>query len=144
VSQERARDALDLVAVTAHQGACHATQSVPTAGPFRTVRARINLGHELVDIVEVEAVIAAARPKAFEFRLAAGHAHHDIRAVGAWEAAQHKLFITALGYWPVPMLNGLGKVRLGASVGLKHMIGGNRGGAPEQAEHPGNDGMPAS
>ena len=106
MSQERARDALDLVAVTAHQGACHATQSVPTAGPFHTARARINLGHELVDIVEVEAVIveivqaeaviAAARPKAFEFRLAAGHAHHDLRAVGAWEAAQHKLFINTL------------------------------------------------
>ena len=113
--QQRARDALDLVAVTANQGARHATQSVPTAGPFRTARAWINLGHELVDIVAVEAVIAAARPKALEFRLAAGHAHHDLRAVSAREAAQHKFFITALRYWPVPILNGLGKVRLGAS-----------------------------
>jgi hypothetical protein len=108
MSQQRARDALDLVAVTTHQGACHATQAVPTAGPFRTARARINLWHDLVDIVAVETVIAPLGPQAFNFRLAAGHAHHDLGAVGAWEAAEHKFQIAALRYWPVPMLNSLG------------------------------------
>ena len=141
--QQRERDALDLVAVTAHQNARHAPQSVLTAAQFRTARARINLGHELLNIVKVGAVAAPGfRSKAFELCLAAGHARYDLRAVGTREVAQRQLFITALRYWPAPILHGLGKVRLGASVRLQYVIGSDRGGAPEQAEHPGNDGMP--
>src|SRR5262249_18536510 len=134
--------ALDLVAVAAHQNARHAPQSVLPAAQFRTARARINLGHELLNIVKVKAVATpGSRPKAFVLCLAAGHALYDLRAVGPRGVAQHQLFITALRYWPAPILHGLDKVQLSASVGLKYVIGSDRSGASKNAEHPGNDGM---
>jgi hypothetical protein len=45
VLQQRTCDALNLVAVTAHQGAGHATQPDLTAGPLRRARVGIKRGH---------------------------------------------------------------------------------------------------
>jgi len=144
VLQQRTCDALNLVAVTAHQGAGHATQPDLTAGPLRRARARIKRGHELVDIVAVDAVaavVAADRPKAFKLGLAASHAHQDPRAASAQGTAQ-QLSCTALRYRPAPILNGLPMTRLGVAVGLPYMVGDDRGGAPEQTEHPTDDSVP--